>query len=133
MRNLPAPWLSGCRWPVRFLVSAGGEYDVFRSNLTRRRSDDERPIVRGLQAGHRDAFAYRRAKALCVGHKVIDDLVPRHEPVRITSAIVAARELDRPVGNDKAEAVPSPAPGLADPASLEDEVCAIRRDEFMAE
>ena len=75
-----------------------------------------------LEAGHRHPFTDRCPKAFRVGDEVIHDLVLRHESVRVISAITAARQLDRPVGDDEAEALPPPAPCLADPALLENDV-----------
>src|ERR1700738_4418760 len=75
-----------------------------------------------LQAGHRDTFMHGCSKARCVSDEVIDDLTLRHEAIGIGSVIAAAWQLNRPVGNDEAEAVPAPTPCLADPAPLENDV-----------
>ena len=47
-------------------------------------------MVRGLQAGHRHAFAHRCPETFRVCHEVIDDLAFRHESIGIVSAIVTA-------------------------------------------
>src|ERR1700724_987893 len=107
---------------MRFLVSTRGENDVSRSDLALGRSEQKRPLARGLQAGHRDAVMDRRTETLGVCDQVADDLVPGHESVGIISAIALARQLDRPVGNDQAEAVPAPAPCLANSSPLENDV-----------
>src|SRR6266852_5290871 len=86
-----------------------------------------------LQAGHHHAFVDGCAKTRCVSDEVVDNLHLRHESVRILSAIAAAGQLDRPVGNDKAEAVPAPTPCLTDPAPFEDDVVNTRRGELVAE
>src|ERR1700730_11494860 len=103
---------------MRFLVSTRGENDVSRSDLALGRSEQKRPLARGLQAGHRDAFTDRRTETLGVPDQVDDNFVPGHEPVGIISAVAPARQLDRPVGNDQAEAVPATEPGLAKTATL---------------
>ena len=83
--------LSGCRWSMCFLVSAGGEDDAFRSDFTRGRSEEEGRILRCREAGYRHTFAHRCPKAFGVCHEVTDDIVLRHEPVGIVSAITPAR------------------------------------------
>ena|SRR5438132_13334034 len=75
-----------------------------------------------LEPGHRHALTDRCPKAFRVGDEVIDDLVFWHESIGIISAVPAARQLDRPVRDDEAEAVPAPTPGLANPAPLENDV-----------
>lgn len=50
------------------------------------------------------------------------DLVAGHEAVGIISLIRATRKLDRPVGDDQAEAVPAAAPRLSHSASLQHHV-----------
>ena len=57
-----------------------------------------------------------------VALEVAHDLVAGHEPVRVRPVVVAVRELHGPVGRHEAEAVPAAAPGLSDPAALEDDV-----------
>src|SRR5260370_31810535 len=79
-------------------------------------------MLPSLQAGDRDPHMHGRPKTLGVGDEVTDDLVLWHESVRILSAIAAAGQLDRPIGNDKAEAVPAPAPCLTDTAPFENDV-----------
>src|SRR5256714_10446878 len=116
-----------------FLVSAGGEDDAFRSDLTLGRSEEEGRILRRLEAGYRDTFAHRRTKTLRVGDEVTDDVVLRHESVRVVSAVVSTGQLHRPVGNDKAEAVPAPTPRLANPASLENDVLATGGSDLVAQ
>src|SRR5712692_9426953 len=86
-----------------------------------------------LQAGHRDALTERCPKAFRVGDEVVDDLVLWHESVGIISTVAAARQLDRPVGNDQAEAVPAPTPGLADPAPLENDMIDTRGRELVTQ
>ena len=71
-------------------------------------------------------------KTFRVGHEVADNLVPRHEAVRVIAAIATARQLHRPVGYDEAEAFPAPAPGLPHPAPLENDVLDARGGELMA-
>src|SRR2546429_80937 len=125
--------LSGCRWSMCLLVSAGGEDDTFRADLTRGRSEEEGSILRHLEAGHRHTFAHRRPKTLRVGDKVTDDLLLRHEPVRVVSTVPSTGQLHRPVGNDKAEAVPAPTPRLANPSSLENDVLATGGSDLVAQ
>ena len=57
-----------------------------------------------------------------VALQVGDDLVARHEAVGVVAVVGAAGELHRPVRRHQAEAVPAPAPGLADATLLEDDV-----------
>src|SRR5439155_16321232 len=108
--------LSGCRWSMCLLVSAGGEDDTFRADLTRGRSEEEGSILRHLEAGHRHTFAHRRPKTLRVGDKVTNDLLLCHEPVRSVATVPCTGQMHRTVGNDKAEAVPAPTPRLANPS-----------------
>src|ERR1700724_4342095 len=90
-------------------------------------------MFRGLQAGHRHPFAQRCPKAVRVGDQVTDDLALGHEAIGIIAAVAAARQLDRPVGNDEAEAVPAPTPGLADPAPLQNDVVNTRGPELVTQ
>src|ERR1700674_1052133 len=71
-------------------------------------------------------------KARCVSDEVVDDLTLRQEAIGIGSVIEAAWQLDRPVGNDEAEAIPAATPCLADAAPLENDVVNTRRSEFVA-
>src|SRR5713226_3557795 len=118
---------------MRFLVSARGENDVSRSNLARGSPEEKCPMVPRLQARHRHAFTNRSPETPRVPDQVADNLALGHESVRIISAVVAARQLDRPVGDDKAEAVPAPTPCLADPAPLENDVVNALNSELVAE
>src|SRR5262249_28610063 len=68
------------------------------------------------------ALAHRRRDRGRVPLEVADDLVARHEPVRVVAVVRVARQLHGPVRRDEAEALPAPAPGLADPAALEHDV-----------
>src|SRR4030088_191982 len=86
-----------------------------------------------LEAGHRHALTDRCPKAFRVGDEVIDDLGLWHESIGIISAVAAAGQLDRPVGDDEAEAVPAPTPGLADPAPLEHEMVNTGGHELVAQ
>src|SRR5260370_29412242 len=85
-----------------------------------------------LQAGDRDAFVHGCPKTRCESDEVVDNLRLWHESVRILSAIAAAGQLDRPVGNDKAEAVPAPTPCLTDPAPFENDVVNACSSELVA-
>src|ERR1700730_8270411 len=118
---------------MRFLVSTRGENDVSRSDLALGRSGQKWPPARRLQAGHRDAVTDRRTESLGVPDQVADNFVPGHEPVGIISAVAPARQLDRPVGNDQAEAVPATAPCLANSSPLENDVVNAGGDELVAE
>src|SRR6202035_3311169 len=118
---------------MRFLVSTRGENDISRLNVALGGLEQKRPLARGLQAGHRDAFPDRRAETLGVPDQVADNFVPGHEPVGIISAVAPARQLDRPVGNDQAEAVPATATCLAKSSPLENDVVNAGGDELVAE
>src|SRR2546428_9588426 len=117
---------------MRFLVSTGGEHDLLGSNFSRRGAEKKCAIVGTLQAGDGDAFTHWCVEALRVRDKVADDLVPGHEAVGVIAAIASAGELDGPVWNDEAEAVPAPTPGLPHPAALENDVLDARRRELVA-
>ena len=56
-----------------------------------------------------------------------------HEPIRIITAVTAARQPHSPVGDDQAETVPAIAPRLAHPAALEDNVFDPRMRELVAD
>ncbi len=125
--------LSGGRWSVWLLVSARRENDVSRSDVALGSPEKKCAIFPGLQASYRHTFVNRRVITLRVADEVADNLVLRHESVGIIAAVAAARQLHGPVGNDKAEAVPAPAPCLPDSASVENDVLYARRSQFVAE
>src|SRR6266550_2783752 len=74
----------------------------------------------------------RRPETLRVSDKMIDDLALGHESVGVASAIVGARQPDRPVGNDKAEAVPAATPCFPDVAPLQNDVVNTYANELVA-
>ena len=61
-----------------------------------------------------------------------DDLVARHEAVRVIAGIAAARKLHCRVRRDQTEALPAVTPGLTDAAPLENEMLDAERAQLVA-
>ena len=64
----------------------------------------------------------RGAEALRVALEMGDDFVSGHEAVRVVSCVLAAGQLQVPVGRHEAEAVPPVSPALPHPSPLEHDV-----------
>src|SRR4051794_23119346 len=106
---------------MRPLIRPGGENDVLRRHRSGRALEHQ---AAGPWAYRRDldALPDGRVEARRVALQVADHVVLRHEAVRVVTVVGVSGELDGPVRRDQAEAVPAPAPGLADAAPLEDHV-----------
>src|SRR5205823_8367998 len=62
---------------------------------------------------------YRRIETPAILFKVSHNICARHKAIRVTTIVVSARQLDRPVGGHECEAIPSPAaPGFTNVALL---------------
>src|SRR3989337_111747 len=72
-----------------------------------------------LDRQRRDPFADRQRERVAIPLQVGDDLIARHESVRVVAVVWPVRKLDGPVRRDEAEGVPSVAPALPDASGLE--------------
>jgi hypothetical protein len=100
-------------------VGAGRDDEEVGSDVALGRPQHE-AVAAAFDAFDVDSLAHGRAGGVAL--EVADDLVPRHEPVRIGPVVGAARQLHGPVRRHETEAVPAITPGLADAAPLEDDV-----------
>ena len=107
---------------MRPLVSARGEHDLLSPDVAGGRAKQESAIVASTQPGNRNTFPNGCPKAPGVARQIGDDVVSRHEAVRIIARVAAARELHRPVRKHETETVPASPPGLADPTALQYDV-----------
>ena len=108
---------------MRALVGPRREHHRARVDGAGRGLEGEaRRAIQGGQGAHLHAAPERRPEALGIAFEVGDDAVPRHVPVRLRSLVATAGQHEGPVGQHEAEAVPAPAPGLADLTALQHQV-----------
>ena len=108
--------------PMLTLKGAGREDDCVRSYFAGGRVQHEPSIWQRIDRRDVDLLLHRGVRIGRVALQVRHDLVARHEPIWVRPVVVPVGQLHRPVGRDKAEAVPQAAPRLPDPAALEDDV-----------
>ena len=104
------------------LVRAGAQDHGGGDDVSGRGGESEVPVRLRPDGADLDALAHRRADRARVALEVAHELVAGHEAVGVRPVVRVAGELHAPIGSDEAEAVPAPAPGLSDPASLEHHV-----------
>jgi hypothetical protein len=107
------------RRTVRALVGAGAEHDRPRGDRAARGVQVEAAAGAWPDPSDLDPFPHRGVDGRGIALQVAHDLVAWHEAVGIVLVVGVAGKLDAPVRGDEAEAVPAPAPGLPDAASLE--------------
>src|SRR5262249_17823905 len=109
---------------------AGADDDRVRAEIAVGRAEQEAAGRAGLQAGDRDAGAHRQVGRVPL--QILDDLVPRGEPLRVVPGVRRAGEVERPVRRDQVEAGPSAAPGLGTTLTLQPHVVNAQLPQFVA-
>ena len=110
---------------LRDLERAAGNDDVARIDdpAARRQPEPGGSVIECRQARDIGIELDRGSNGRAVGPEVVDDLVARHERVRLGPAVVQPGERHRPVRRDQAKRVPAVLPAAAQRGSpLEDDV-----------
>jgi hypothetical protein len=108
--------------PVGALKSPGCEHHRLGAELTAGGMEDKPALRTRLDRTDVHVLSHGSLECRGVAFEIAHHLVPRHEPIRVGPVVVSVGKLDAPVRRHEAEAVPAVAPGLTDPATLENNV-----------
>ena len=118
-----ARWQRRCgRRAVRAPVGACGDDDRVRVHVARRGSQGQATSGTRRQGVDGDAFPDGGAEIVGAALQVLNDLVARHEAIRVGPVVATPRQLRRPVGRHEAKLVPAVPPGLTDAIPFQDDV-----------
>src|SRR5207253_4982854 len=103
-------------------ISAGRDHDSARAQLAAGQAEHEAVALR-IECGHLASVSHGGMERVRPALEVIDEGGTIHETVGLRARVFATWEPDAPVGRDEAKGIPAArAPGLGDPAGLEDHV-----------